>query len=281
MRAMFAAPFRRKGRHYVDGTDRRIPGVTTILDQGLPKKALMDWGPRVTAEYAVDHWDELATMSPSARLEKLKAARWEASDAGARRGTEIHQIGEKLVAGETVEIPDTIAGHVESYVRFLDEFEPVPVLIEAPICSYQHGYSGTLDLIADFDPKVLVGRFPELADLGRAVRALLDLKSARSGIFGETGLQMAAYRYADVYLDSDGNEQSMIPVDVVLGIHVTADDARLLPITAGPAQFRQFQYVQQIAAFAADSRDLVGSPIPPPSRVQRRRLEIVSQEAAS
>lgn len=257
----FVAPFRRvetkRGHSYRDASNRRIPGVTTILNDGVPKKALMDWGPRITAEYAVDHWEELATLPPSGRLERLKGARWEATDAGAKRGTEVHLLAERLIKGEEVEIPDAIAGHVEAYVAFLDEWDPQPVLVETAVCSYKHGYSGTLDLIADFP--------------SRGTRALCDVKTAKSGIWGETALQMAAYRYADVLL----GEEPVPEVDEVLGIHVTAEEVRLLPITAGPEQFRQFLYVQQVARFCDESRDLIGNPIPPPSRVQHRRLEII------
>ena len=46
--------------HYVDGNGARIPGVTTILSGGMPKPALVGWGIRTVAEYAIDRWDELA-----------------------------------------------------------------------------------------------------------------------------------------------------------------------------------------------------------------------------
>jgi len=265
--SQFAPPFRRvetaRGHGYRDANNRKIPGVTTIIGDGVPKKALIEWGPRVTAEYAIDHWEQLSLMALSERLDKLKGARWEATDAGAKRGTEVHLLAERLIKGEEVEIPEAIAGHVESYVRFLDEWEPQPVLVETPVCSYKHGYSGTLDLIADFP--------------SRRTRALCDVKTARSGIWGETALQMAAYRYADVIL----GEEPVPPVDEVLGLHVTAEEVHLIPITAGSEQFRQFLYVQQVARFCAESKELIGSPIDPPSRVQRRRLEIVHEEATS
>jgi hypothetical protein len=261
--SQFAAPFRRintaRRPYYVDANKRRIPGVTTIIDQGTPKKALLDWGPRVTAEYAIDHWDELTLMALSDRLDKLKGARWETVDAAAKAGTKVHLIAEQLVKGETVDIPDVIAGHVESYVRFLDEWDPQPVHVEMPVCSYTHGYVGIFDLIADFP--------------SRGTRALCDVKTARSGIWGETALQMAAYRYADVIL----GEGPVPEVDEVLGIHVTSEEVRLLPVTAGQDQLRQFLYVQQVARFCEESRDLIGPPIDPPSRVQRRRLEIVTK----
>lgn len=260
--SQFTPPFKRvntKTHPIRDANGTRIPGVGSFLNDGVPKKALIEWGPRVTAEYAVDHWDELTAMTPSERLKALEKCRYLVSDTAKQRGIEVHALAERLVKGEEVDVPDDIAGHVESYIKFLDEFEPQPVHVEIPVCSYTHGYSGVIDLVADFP--------------GRGTRALCDIKTARSGIFGETSLQMAAYRYADVIL----GEEPVPAVDEVLGIHVTADDVRLLPIIAGPEQFRQFLYVQQVARFCGESRDLIGSPIDPPSRVQRRRLEVVRE----
>jgi hypothetical protein len=56
-------------------------------------------------------------------------------------------------------------------------------------------------------------------------RLLIDLKTNRSGIFGETALQLAGYRHADTYLDEDGNEQPMLEVDGCAAVHITADGA--------------------------------------------------------
>jgi hypothetical protein len=259
----FVGPVRRvetaKGHYYVDAYRRRIPGVTSITG-ALPKDALITWAANVTAAYAIDQWDALAALTPSERLKKLQGARYEDRDKAANRGTEVHRLGQRLVTGEEVEVPDELAGHVESHVHFLDEFDPQPVLVETVVVSYKHGYCGTFDLIADF---------PTLNK-----RLLIDLKTNRSGIFGETAIQLAGYRYAEVYLDADGNEQPMIPVDGCAAVHVRADGFDLLPVVAGTAQHRVLLYAQQIKQFDEDSRDLVGAPIPPPSRVQRRRLEI-------
>jgi hypothetical protein len=151
--------------------------------------------------------------------------------------------------------------HVESYVHFLDEFDPQPLLVETLVLSYQYGYCGTFDLIADFPT------------LGK--RLLVDLKTNRSGIFGETAIQLAGYRYADIYLDAEGNEQPMIPVDGCTAVHIRAEGFDLVPVVAGPVQHRVLLYAQQIKQFDEGSRDLVGAPLAPPGRVQRRRLEIV------
>jgi hypothetical protein len=266
----FQGPIRRvdtaKGHHYVDANKQRVPGVTTILSGGLPKPALINWAANSTAEYAVDHWDELLQLDPSKRLKKLQGARYEERDAAANRGTQVHELAEKLAHGDEVDVPDAIAGHVESYVQFLDEFDPRPVLIEATVFSNKHGYAGTLDAIFEFPT------------LGQTL--LCDIKTNRSGIFGETAAQLAGYRYADVYVDSDGNEQPMIAVDGCAAIHVRSDGYSLIPVTAGPQQHRDLLYAAQVKRFVDESRDLVGDPITPPTRLRRRRIETVLEEAS-
>lgn len=261
----YTAPITRKdtarGHHYVDGNGTRVPGVTTILSGGLPKAALINWAGKATAEYAIDHWDDLAQLSPAKRLEKLQKARYAEKDAAAKRGTEVHNLAEKLVHGTEIEVPDELAGHVEAYVRFLDAFAVEPVHVEFSIASYRHGYAGTGDLIAWFPT------------LGQTL--LCDIKTNKSGIFGETALQLAAYRHADVLVDDEG-ERDMPIVDGCAAIHVRADGADLIPVTANEQQFRQFLYVQQVHEFDRTSRDLVGAPVEVPGSAPRRRLEVIA-----
>lgn len=264
----FVGPVRRVkvGRNHVyrDANGVRVPGVTSILGDGVPKPALVNWAANATAEAAVDQWDDLTGMTPSARIKALQKARYADRDQAANRGTEVHHFAERYIAGEEVPIPDAIAGHVESYVQFVDEWQPEPVLIEAVVMSHRHGYAGTLDLIADLPARG---------------RVLLDVKTSRSGIFGETALQLAAYRHADVYLrDDDDTEQPMPHVDEVLGLHIRADGYDLRPIEAGPEQFREFLYVMQVARFTAEtSKTYVGEPLVPETRMRRRRLEVVAE----
>lgn len=279
---------RGRGHSYVDQNGVKVPGVTTLIGNGVPKPALMDWGPRVTAEYAVDHWDELSKLAPSARLEKLKKARYADRDAAANKGTRVHQLAEKLAAGKAVKVPDDLAGHVESYVAFLDQWEPEPVLIEAVVMSHRHGYAGTLDLAAMFDPELLLDcgiasdddllaeLLRTLADNGDQALAILDVKTSRSGIFGEVALQLSGYRFADVFVDDDGAEQPMPEFHLALGLHIRADGYDLYPITAGRAQHRELLYVREVGSFVTDnSRGYVGPALSTPARLKVRRLEVV------
>jgi hypothetical protein len=254
----FTPPIRRvdtaKGHHYKDAAGRRVPGVTTIIGDGVPKPALINWAANTTADYAVNRWDELDALPPAARLTRLKAARYEEKDAAAKRGTDVHRFAEHLIAGEAVNVPDELVGHVEAYARFLEEFDVTPLHVEFSIASYRYGYAGTADLIAN----VAVPR------IGRQ-RLLLDLKTNRSGIFGETALQLAAYRFADVLIPQTGPEQPMPEVDGCAAVHVRGDGASLVPVTADLEQHRSFLYCQQVAEFVDVSRDLVGPAVEPPS----------------
>lgn len=254
----YQAPITRRetarGHYYRDAAGQRVTGVTTWIGDGVPKPALINWASNVTAEYAVDHWEELASMPPAQRLKTLQGAKYAEKDRAAKRGTEVHHIAENLVAGKAVEVPEELAGHAEAYARFLDEFRVEPVLVEFSCVSYRLGYAGTADLVADM----------VLSPGADPVRVLADIKTSRSGIFGETALQLAAYRYADKWLD-DGQEMDPLPVAHCVGIHVRGDGYDVVPLDVDEQQHRAFWHAQKVAEWSRSSRDLVGSPITPPT----------------
>jgi hypothetical protein len=256
---MFTPPARRVDKvafgkpthYYVDADDKRIPGVTTILNDGMPKPALINWAANATADYAVNNWDNLADMGVADRLKVLKKARYEDRDAAAKRGTEVHDLAEHLLQGEEVTVPDELRGHVESYVRFLDDWQPTPVIVEKTVVNYTYGYAGTLDMVVD------------LPD-GR--RVLADIKTTRSGIYGETALQLAAYRYAEVYLDAD-NEIPMPEVEDTWGIWVRADGYEVVPLIADAKTFDDFRRVAAVARTAQRIKSYILPSLEAPAHV--------------
>lgn len=222
--------FGRPTHFYQDADGKRIPGVTTILNEGMPKPALVNWAANATAEAAVNRWDELTDMGPADRLKILKAARYEDRDAAARRGTEVHALAEKLMLGHEVAVPDELRGHVEAYVRFLDDWNPQPILTEVTVVNYTHGYAGTLDMVFSRN----------------GVNVLADIKTSRSGIYGETALQLAAYRYAETYIDADG-EHDMVDIDDTYAIWVRGDGYTVYPLNTSQAVFDDFRRVAATA----------------------------------
>lgn len=267
----YAPPIRRvdsaNGKHhYEDANGTRVPGVTTLIDQGKPKPALINWAGNATAEAAINRWDELADEPPATRLAKLKRARYDEKDLAANRGTEVHKLGEALVHGEAVDVPAELHGHAAAYSKLLDEFKVEPVAAEFSVAHYGVGYAGSGDLIAYFT----------LPRIGRKL-LLADLKTNKSGIFAETALQLAAYRYAQVLLaDGTDTERPMLEVDGTAAIHITPTGAHLVPVTTNDAVFRAFRYVMQVAAFEKAGNDLIGTPIRPESET---KYVLVREEA--
>jgi hypothetical protein len=239
---------RGKTHYYADGDGNRIPGVTTILGAGLPKPQLINWAANATAEGAINDWDGLTELPPAARLKALQGIRYETTNRAKNKGTLIHGYAEHLVQGHKVDgIPDELRPYTDAYVRFIDTFQLDPILVEVVIVSYRHGYAGTLDLVAELTNPLS----------GEREVWLLDIKTGEKGIYPETALQLAAYRYAEAYVDANGDEQPMIPVENTGAIHVTADDAVLIPTVSGPEQLTTFRIAQKIAEFKKDDDGLI------------------------
>lgn len=238
-----------KGHRYtIDGS--KADGVTTLIKKGLPSPALMYWSARCVAEYVADADDDtLATLRSLGRngmVNALKEAPWAKRDKAAVRGTEVHGIAEHLIKGEEVEVPEHLAGHVEAYVKFLDEWKPEPVLVEATVGHRKWRYAGTLDMVC---------KLPD----GRTV--LADIKTAASGIWPETAYQLAAYRHAEVYLDADGAEQPMPTVDAGYAIWVRADGYDVIPVTCDERVFKDFLHIAWVARAAETNKQLIGEAV--------------------
>lgn len=236
--------------HWYKLDGHKVDGVTTVLSNGIPKPALIAWAAREVATYATDNLETLGNLDRAACIDLLKGAHYRERDAAARRGTEVHRLGEALINDEEVTVPEELVGHVDSYLRFLTEWDPQPVIVEAVIGNRTHKWMGTLDLVADIGDQ----------------RWLLDIKTARSGIYGETALQLAAYRHAEFYLDANDREHPMPVVDRVGAIWVRADGYDVIPVEADETVYRTFRYAQMIAKFTTElSKQWIGDALRPPT----------------
>ncbi len=226
-----------KNHYYtIDGV--KADGVTTLLSDGQPKKALAPWAARRVAEYAYDCdpvlLEQLKAAGRNSFVHFLKNVPWDERDKAGVRGSTLHDLAESLISGAEVDVPDPLTGHVESVVRFMDEWRPRPVLTETVIASRTWEYAGTFDLVAD------------LPD-GR--RILYDYKTAASGIWPETAMQLAAYRWADCYVGDDGTEMPMseVGIDEAYAIWVRADGYDAIPLETGKHVWQAFLHVAQVA----------------------------------
>lgn len=249
----------------LDAGGARVPGVTTIVGNGMPKPALLNWAGNATAEYAVDNWDTLAGLPYSERLSKIKGGRYEKRDAAANKGTAVHAMAERLIAGEKVTVPDALTGYVDACVRFLDEFDFRALHVESVVYSETNRHVGTTDLIG----YVLLPDMPEYDHIPRGEDGyslgLFDWKTSKSGIFGDVALQLVAYRHSEFLILPDGEVVDMPQVDFTAGIHLTPTGYSFVPLLTDETVYRSFLYVAQVAEVVDGLRDLVGEAIVPPT----------------
>lgn len=231
--------FRRRnyGRNHgylLDG--RRIIGVTTAINLGVPKDALVGWAARTSADYALAHWEELSSLSTDQRHRAIAGAHEQTRNLAAVKGTAVHGMGARLVVGERVEgIPDEVASKVEAYVGWLNRFKVEPVIVEAAVCNLEHEYGGTLDLV--FTSSL----FPDRVFLA-------DLKTSK-GVYGETALQLEGYARADIYIDAEGNEVPFSDLGITdhIVVHIEDSGVRVYEMHSGDEVWSVFRSVLGVA----------------------------------
>jgi hypothetical protein len=236
-------------RYALDG--QPVPGVTTLIRDGLPKPALINWAARETAKYAVNHWDELAEAEVADRLITLEKARHLTRKSAGDRGTAVHHHVHRLALGETVEPAPELEDYVDAYLAFERDWRPEDLVVEAVIANRSAWYAGTLDSIS----KLIDG-----------LTWLLDYKTSQSGIFESDALQLAAYARAEFYLGPDGTELPLPKIDRVGAVWLQERSYELIPIDAGEETFRAFRYVAEVAHFMDRRREVVGEALEPPAR---------------
>jgi hypothetical protein len=225
-------------RYKLDG--EWVPGVTTILGV-LDKPAIPKWAATQVAEYVADNpagVEELRAMGRGPMVQALKGLPWAKRDTAAVRGTDVHNFAEKIVNGETVEVPEYLAGYVEAALAFMDDYAIEPVLVEAVVGSRENRYAGKLDLVADSN---------------RHPRAIYDYKTTASGIYGTTAWQNAAYAFAE-FCGEGGLEMPLagLGIEASFGVHLRPDGYSVHPLSFSPAVFQEFLAIR--AAYDANKR---------------------------
>lgn len=244
--------YRGKPSHRYELDGDRVPGVTRILNQGIPKAAIAPWAARSVAEYATDNLDQITDMlqrgGRGPTVDYLKGVPWQKRDEAAMSGTDVHTLAEAVVHGLEVDVPDHLYGYVDGYAHWLDQTGAEPILVEFTVASRLFRYAGTGDLIL---------RVPGVDEL-----VICDLKTS-SGVYGETALQLAAYRFAEFYMDPDGFGEKPLPEvgDTGWVLHVQDGLTEARPVPVDAAQFRVFCAAATVADWGRGSRDLVGPPI--------------------
>ncbi|MPZ13795.1 MAG: hypothetical protein GEU73_05125 [Chloroflexi bacterium] len=261
------------GRYYVwaspDGeVTERYWSVTTIIEGGIPKPALMGWGIKMTAIGAIKHHDKIdalicdedlkdsenwgedgkpTTAGARAAYKFLWDYRFSESERAAKLGTKIHEAIEAYELDKPApEWPEDVAPFMDNAVDFLRSFEVMVEMSEASVFNRTQRYAGTLDCIATINGE----------------RWLLDFKTGK-GVYPEAALQMSAYAHAEFIGSPDKTEAPMPKIDHAAIVHLRPEGFKFTPVDIGEHVYNSFLYAREVFRWQQEiSKKAVGDPIP-------------------
>lgn len=258
-----------RNHSYVNDRNERVPQVSGIVKAGVDKSGpLTAWTARITADYVLDHWDELAAMPLSGRYWTVRGVAQRHKNEAAAKGTRIHAVLDKLSAGETVEYDPSMEADVQAGLNFLEDFGAVSVMSERTVWSETYGYAGTFDTIKE----LATGPDDDVPALMYETWGL-DYKRT-GGVYPENALQLEGYFSAEWLMSVAGSgalvAERMPEVDHIGIVHLNAEyprGYRLIPVPDNLREelFEYFRYAQHMAHFAEVGQKFLGEPIEPPT----------------
>lgn len=266
-------------RDPLDPAKVKLRSVTTILNQGYPKEALVFWAGNLTAHTALENLPYLVANSrkPEERREAydwLRRAHTRTKDARADIGTAVHTVIEAHILGQPLpEEPladEETAPYLENFLQFVDDWRVTFEASEMVVANPAEGYAGKLDYLM---------RSPLVAaalDVPADTLYMGDTKTGGEldvkGVYPEAGLQMSAYANAEVAWLRDGNKVPMPPVHTTgVVLHLRPEGYRLIPAACGPEVFAAFLHVRDVAEFErTTAKTVIGGALSLPAPAEGR-----------
>ena len=249
---------RNGSRFYVHPeSDVKAVGVTSVLNM-LPKEFLKVWAAKLVAETAVDNagsWIGIALAGDrQGAIDYLKKAPMRNTGSAANRGTDAHDLFERLAAGEKLgrrDIHPDMTLFVDHFRQWLDLAKPEFLHLEATVWSDTYGYAGSFDALAKFTDEDGVER-----------NVILDWKTTRSGVHAEVALQLNAYANADYILHPDGTQEPLPEIHGAAVLWVVPEEWGFYPVALDPEFMEVFRALQTVLRWEKDLKSgAVGSPI--------------------
>lgn len=242
-----------------------LPSVTTILKAVDKSGPLIGWAKRVTAEAAIDNWQELPKwIDLSGRdgaVQMLTKVATVKRDRAANAGSEVHALAEAIARGQDVPVDEELAPYVAAYRTWLADWQPEFLAAEEMVFSLTHGYAGTLDLIVREAGEVW----------------LLDIKTSK-GTYAETAMQLAAYGRADWFGRPGVAKKFRIPaIDEYGVLHLTQTGYEVIPYDVTDAEFAAFLAFKGGAEWLTGrAKTVMGQPIGRVPTFQAKAKEAVA-----
>lgn len=247
--------------------DLQLWSVTTIIGT-LDKPGLIYWSAEETAKAAVHAADSLQIRidedGEEAVIDWLSAARFrrpKGERTAAELGTAVHAAAEEYaLTGIRPDVDDEVEPFLRQFEAWLDEFQPSYQATEVVVYHPTYGYAGQADAFFSIDGT----RF--LVDYKTSKKTYDKRGNLRKPYPEQVGLQLAAYRYAEMaavwrprrferfrrryYLLSEAEQEMAVPVpevDAGLVIQISPESCHAYPINIDEPIFDAFLHVQEAA----------------------------------
>lgn len=292
-------PRRTSGFYRDPDTGRKYRSVTTILNQGVPKEALIFWAGNTVAESAMLNLPMLvkASRRPQTRAEAqewLSRAHTRKKDERADIGTAVHNLIEAHVLGQPIpqqllDDPD-LHPYLAHFEAFTTDWQVSFEASEMVVANEDQEYAGTLDYLLRspriVDAMCAAGLLPEGAD--RDMCLMGDTKTGGEvctgddlcvrarpsefktcvggthsikGVYAEAGLQMSAYRAATVGWLRDGSKVPMPDTHPVgVVLHLRPEGYVLAPLRCDEQVFDLFNHARWVAQWTSEVSKTVVAP---------------------
>ena len=259
-------------------TGEKYRRVTTILDLGMPKTALVFWAGSITAETALANLPYLVHSSLRATdrqeaYDWLRRAHTRKKDARAEIGSAVHKVIEAHVLGqplpEDLLTDDEIRPYLEHFLQFVADWNVTFEASEMVVGNATDGYAGTLDyLLKSRLIAAAIGAPADAVIIGDTkTGGELDVK----GVYPEAGIQMSAYRAAEVCWLRDGTKLPLPALHATgVVLHLRPEGYRLIPVRCGPDVYAAFLHIKAVAEFQSGTANtVVGEALRPPAPITK------------
>jgi hypothetical protein len=213
-------------RYKLDG--EWVPGVTTIIGVLDKSRPFVSHAARTIAEYVADQPSTVDLMREHGGHDPLvaflKAIPNQRRDTAGQRGTTFHDLAERILLGQSVEVPAEQVGLVESAIAFLEDYKIELPIVERVIGSREHQYAGKADLFAN--------------------GAIWDWKTGKA-IYASAAFQLNAYAGGEFMVGEDGKEHPVPECEAAYGVHIREDGYEVLPLEFGPRIFDEFLCIRK------------------------------------
>lgn len=231
------------------GKPRTFMRTTNLCKALDDQSGLIDWTARHVAKgMSLNDSDHLliaaaqTSVDDRGGMDKIwqEAKKLAGGSRAADDGTTIHHLTEAVDRGEDPRIPVKWKGHIERYLKLIDEgpLEIVPEYIERVTVNLETGTAGTFDRLCRVKRDTTVA-FPngKTVELREGEYVILDVKSSKALMYSQVSfsIQFACYANSKYVFDTETEEFSELPpintqVAFVAWIPSTKTEAELVAV---------------------------------------------------